>query len=246
MLKSYSRMKIIFSVSSLLLLTFVNSYGDADTTLTHMTGDSLTVKIEVQTPEKSNTTNTFIGFTLDEWKTIGAVIVPLLVLLVTNIVTLVKIRLDSAAAIKKELYVMLLKNKKERLEKFYDPIVALLSINQGVFDSFGPKTFSNEGVDRNVAIELWLEMRKTVIGVNNLKISEIIKGYSHLITDSDTLEGYINFIKHSESYNYFMKSPNEIHNQFRFPADLLENTKSKRKKIIDEIVVIERNLDYKV
>ena len=74
------------------------------------------------------------GLSTAELRVVVAVVIPLLILLISNIVVLIKIRLDSNESIRKELTLVAIGSLKERLEKFYNPLVALLDVNTRIFN----------------------------------------------------------------------------------------------------------------
>lgn len=205
--------------------------------------DTIVIKIEQpKIVENSKVPEKYMGYNLEEWKTFSVVFIPLFVLFITNLVTLGKIRKETKESIRKELILTLIKNKKEQLEKYYDPIIAYLSINESIFNSFGPKSFPDDDIKKEVSANLWLGMRESIIVENNSKISEIIKSFSHLISSNDDLNIYLNFIKHTTSYEHFIKNPSERHSEFPYPSNILETTTKRREEIINEIHSIESNV----
>lgn len=179
---------------------------------------------------------------LDFWKSFAAPIVALLVVLISNIVVLMKIRLDSRAAIRKEMSVSLINLTKERLIKFYDPMVTLLTINRDMFNTFGPKSFPQETHLRIEAVEVWNKIIDEVILPNNKKICELVLQHSHLIDDEDKLADYIEFVKHAKSYDVFRQTRNEIHKNFPYPTALIENTITTRMTIKRRVDNFESNI----
>ena len=83
-------------------------------------------KIIIEVVDKGNDDAT-------SYKTAIAIGIPLIILFVTNIVTLYKIRVESKAAIRNELSMNTINLKKEQLSLFYDPIIALLNTNSEIF-----------------------------------------------------------------------------------------------------------------
>lgn len=237
-------MKKITSILFLLLF-FSFSFGKENPPIIkkEVRNDTIVIKLEQsKVVENNKTVEKYIGLTLEEWRTFAVIFIPLFVLFITNLVTLGKIRKETKESIRKELIITLIKNKKEQLEKYYDPIIAYLSINESIFNSFGPKSFPSDDIKKEVAANLWLGMRESIIVENNSKITEIIKSYSHLISSSDDINIYLNFIKHSTSYEHFIKNPSERHSEFPYPGNILESTIKRRTEIIFEIESIENNL----
>lgn len=165
---------------------------------------------------------------LEYWKVYVPSIVALIVVFISNLVLLLKIRLDSKAAIKKEMSVDFINLTKERLTKFYDPLVILLKINRDVFISLGPITYPEDHTLVNEAAAVWNQMVNDVILPTNNRICELVLQYSYLIDETDDLEIYTNFIKHAKSYEVFRHTPNEIHKKFSYPTDFLERATAAR------------------
>lgn len=237
-------MKLKLIIISLLLF-FSFSHGKEKSIIVkkEIRNDTIVIKIE-QPKMVDNIKNEakYIGVSLEEWKTFAVIFIPLFVLFIINLVTLGKIKKETKESIRKELIITLIKNKREQLEKYYDPIIAYLSINESVFNSFGPKSFPNEEIKKEVAANIWLDMRESIIVENNFKITEIIKSFSHLISSKDDLNIYLNFIKHSTSYQHFVKNPSERHSEFPYPSNILQTTTIRREEIISEIKAIENNV----
>ena len=168
---------------------------------------------------------------LEYWKAYGPPIAALVVVFISNLALLLKIRLDSKAAIKKELSLSFINLTKERLTNFYDPLVVLLKINRDIFDSLGPKSFSEDHNLRNEAAEVWRQLINDVILPTNKRICEVILQYSHLIDETDDLEIYTQFIKHAKSYEVFRNTPNEIHKKFPYPPGFLEKVSVIRSSV---------------
>lgn len=171
-----------------------------------------------------------------------AIGIPLLVLLVTNLVTLWKIRLESKASIKNELGMDSIGKIKEQLSQFYDPIIALLNTNSEIFNGFGPRTFPEDHFAGEEALHIWSLMVNDVILPNNKEITKIIKSYSHLMDKDDDFDLYLRFMKHAASYDAFRNTPNQLHGDFAYPSDLLPNVIKHRKKIVSEMLKLQNEL----
>lgn len=193
-----------------------------------------TVKIEVINRQTQQTVSLY-----------GALIaigVPLLVLLVTNLVTLWKIRLESKAAIKGELGMNSIERIKEQLSLFYDPIIALLYTNSEIFNGFGPRTFPEDHFAGEEALHIWSLMVNDVVLPNNKEVTKTIKSYSHLMSENDDFELYLRFMKHAASYDAFRNTPNQLHGDFAYPTDLLPNVKKHRNNIVRELQKLQLEL----
>lgn len=191
--------------------------------------------------------DTFIfGLSTDELRIIVAVLIPLLVLLISNIIVLWKIRLDSNEAVRKELTILAIKNIKDRLEKFYDPFMALIEINTNIFNSFGYKSYPEEDIRRSEAAQLWDKMAQTIIIPNNDEMIGIVKSNSHLIHKEDNGSLYMQFITHAESYKHFIEFPNEVHNAFKYPMGIEDNVQRFRSILKKELEQIESGIENRI
>lgn len=170
-------------------------------------------------------------------------ITTLVVLLVSNLVVLYKIKKDTKEAIKKEIIITKIRISRECLEKFYDPIYTTLQTNNTIFSKFGPDSFpTDDGYLENEAASIWDEIVKNVILPNNRKICETIRIYSHLILIEDKIDNYINFIVHAESYEHFINFPNSLHKANKFPTNFIASVKEMRGIQLANLIRIENNL----
>ena len=192
------------------------------------------VKIVVTTEKKNHE--------IMSYEVAVAIGIPLIILFVTNIVTLFKIRAESKAAIRNELSMNHIKLKKDQLSLFYDPIIALLNTNSEVFSAFGPKTFPEDPHLGEEALHIWDILVNTVILPNNNEIVTIIKKNTHLLSSEDNFEIYLRFMKHAVSYEAFRDTPNELHGNFRYPKEILPNVKKYRGKVLNDLRAIEMKL----
>lgn len=179
---------------------------------------------------------------LEFWEKFAAPIVALVIVFISNLVVLIKIRLDSKAAIKKELTLQSLNITKERLTKFYDPVIALLIINRDMFITFGPESFPNERSLKIEASTIWNNIIDDVILPNNKRVCEIVLQYSHLIDKSDNIENYLDFVKHANSYSIFRNKRNEIHKNFPYPSQLISKVSVARENVRQKLNSSEANL----
>ncbi len=169
-------------------------------------------------------------------------IIALIVLLITNLVTLLKIRKESSESLKREITIAKINLENDKLKNFYNPIYTLLSTNSDIFVSFGPNSFPIGDDLRSEAAVIWNKMVVNIIIPNNRRIGEIIIHYSHLIHNDDNLSNYLDFLKHLESYEHFVKFPNSIHKGHKYPKDFIANVSEFRSKILNELKEIETKL----
>ena len=169
-------------------------------------------------------------------------IIALFVLFVTNLVVLIKIRLESKEALKREITLTSIKLDKERLELFYDPIFTTLSTNEDIYNSFGPNTFPEDDALRNEASIVWRNMINNIILPNNELIIKVITNKSHLIVKEDNINSYLEFLKHAQSFSHFVKFPNSIHKGYKYNPQFKEHIKNQRENIINKLEGLEKKL----
>jgi hypothetical protein len=160
--------------------------------------------------------------------------VSLIALLVTNLVTLWKIRSDSMASLRREFSLAEWKALKDRLEQFYDPLIALLRINKELFTAFGPNTMRDEQDihTREERARVWKSVIDKSILPNNAKIRDLILSKSHLIDPPSSADEYMKLLTHIVSYEVFRNEPNAMHGQFMFPTSLPALAESQRSELI--------------
>lgn len=179
----------------------------------------------------------------DTWlKTYLPSIIALFVLFVTNIVVLIKIKIESKEVLKRDFTLSSIKLDKERLEYFYDPIFTTLSTNEDIFKNFGPKSFPDDDDLRNEASIVWNSMVEKIIIPNNKLISDTITSKSHLISKTDNLDQYLTFLKHAQSYAHFIEHPNSIHNKYKYDIDFISTVKARRDEIVYNLNELEKTL----
>lgn len=122
---------------------------------------------------------------------------------------------------------------KQSLEEFYTPLVALLSQNGTLFDTFGPRTFPEDSHRRAGSVQVWNELRERIILPNNEAILKLLTKKSHLISTLDCHEQYTALQNHIVMYKIFSASPNEVYNKFKFPSGIVEHAKSQRDYLVD-------------
>jgi hypothetical protein len=167
----------------------------------------------------------------------------LIVLLITNLVTLYKIRKDTSESIKKDIITTKIKIERERLEKFYDPIFTTLKSNASIFNAYGPSTFPKDGgVLETEASQIWKQLVENVIIPNNQKIENVIQQFSHLKNETDNIDFYLEYLVHLESYEHFVKTPNTIHKAFKYPSNFINNVETNRNDIITRLHETEKKL----
>lgn len=228
----------------LLLILSINSYGQKDTLIKPKLlrqisnikecPDTILIK-QIDTNIKSND-----DFDLKVWL---PTFTALIILLITNLVTLYKIRKDTSEAIKKDIITTKIKIERERLEKFYDPIFTTLKSNASIFNAYGPSTFPRDGgVLETEASQVWQKLVENVIIPNNQKIENVIQQFSHLKNTSDNIDMYLEYLVHLESFRHFISNPNTIHKSFKYPTNFITNVETNRNIIITTLQETEKKL----
>ena len=237
-------MKITLINIFLLLILYINSYGQKDTLIKSKLSsqinsrkectDTLFIK-QIDTSTKLNN-----DFDLKVWL---PTFTALIILLITNLVTLYKIRKDTSEAIKKDIITTKIKIEREKLEKFYDPIFTTLKSNSSIFKAYGPSTFPRDsGVLETEASQVWQKLVENVIIPNNQKIENVIQQFSHLKNTADNIDMYLEYLVHLESFRHFISNPNTIHKAFKYPTNFITNVETNRNIIITTLQETEKKL----
>ena len=232
---------------SLLLLISVNIHGQKDSLSISKSNISTISKPNKQLPDtlfikQLDNTNyqSENNFDLKVWL---PTFTALIVLLITNLVTLYKIRKDTSESIKKDIITTKIKIERERLEKFYDPIFTTLKSNASIFNAYGPSSFPRDsGVLETEASQVWQQLVENVIIPNNQKIENVIQQFSHLKNETDNMDFYLEYLVHLESYRHFVKTPNTIHKAFKYPSHFINNVELNRNEIINRLQETEKKL----
>ncbi len=190
-------------------------------------------------------------FTINEktesWKAWLPTSTALIVLLITNLVVLYKIKADTRQAIKKDVIISRVNLAREKLEMLYNPIFTILNINSEMFNSYGPNTFpktvvtAEENALMTEALNTWNKIVEDVIIPNNEKICEIIYKYSHFL-ESEGADKYLDYVIHAKSYKHFIKYPNSLHKKFKYPSDFIVSVANKRQEIFSDLKIREQEL----
>lgn len=168
--------------------------------------------------------------------------IALFVLLVTNVILFIKIRVDARTTLKRELTLQEITKLKERLKQFYDPLVALTAINAAMITKLGRKTFPEDPHLRSEAVAVWNATIQNVVLPTNRKMCDIIREYSHLIDPADNFENYMNFIVHAESYQIFSTKRNQIHHNFQYPEGFDTDLRAVRNRVIQQLEAVENDI----
>lgn len=165
----------------------------------------------------------------------SGILIPLIVVLITNGVVLWKTVKENKLEIKRKFYFDKMDFTQKKLNDFYNPILTLLKTNSDIFNSMGPNTYENmEGLELEEAGELWDNMVRCVILPNNKSIVKIIKEKSYLISTSDSLDIYLDYVKHAESFSLFKKHSYSSHKKFIYPVNIINHVSHERSLLFIE------------
>lgn len=236
--------QIQFMIAILILLFSINIYGQKDSVVKHQNNAAIESHIHSKDTIYFKQIPTIYApnnnLDLKMWL---PTFTALIVLFISNLVTLYKIRRDTTEAIKKDIITTKIKIERERLEKFYDPIYTTLKSNSSIFNSYGPHTFPQDsGILETEAAQVWRKLVENVIIPNNQKIENVIQQFSHLKDNEDNLELYLQYLVHSESYRHFIINPNTLHKAFKYPSSFVGNVEHFRNVIIERLKTTELKL----
>jgi hypothetical protein len=117
-----------------------------------------------------------------------------------------------------------------QLSEFYDPIFSLLSVNKRIFERIGPNSEArwDRSFPEEETAEVWNKLVERVITPNNLKICEMVQTKLYLLSPTDRIDPYMEFITHAYAYQVFREKPYEAYRLFRLPADFFDHVESQR------------------
>ncbi|BCM90830.1 hypothetical protein IAD21_02692 [Abditibacteriota bacterium] len=173
------------------------------------------------------------------WESYAAPLAALVICAISNMVLWRKISADSKAAIRKDLSLQQVGYLRDKLTKFYDPMVALLKLNEDVFASVGPPSYPEDDEKKIEAVEVWEEAILRVVLPTNRKISDLILSYSHFSENAQESELYSRFMSHAISYEIFRSKGNAIHRKFPYPFEILNAVMVSRQKTIVDLSELE-------
>lgn len=168
---------------------------------------------------------------------------PLITLIISSVIIFYKIDRDTKEGIKKEIAIAKIKLERDRLEKFYDPILTLLKANSAIFNAYGPKSVTKDNeYEVKEASDIWEGIVHNVTIPNNTKICDKITDFSHLIIEDDSIDPYLNYLIHAQSFKHFKNSPNSIHKAFKYPTDITAHVNKNRNNLLSKLSSIEEGL----
>jgi hypothetical protein len=172
------------------------------------------------------------------WPLIGAAII----LIIPNAVALWGIFIQTRRQTKSQLLFNQINFISQQLADFYDPLYALLTINNDCFTKLGPNTFPKDPLLADTAGEIWNQIKQKTIIPNNRKIAEIFRTQSHLLSNNDSIEAYKQLIGHIAMYEVFVDMPNEVYKDFTFPKDVTNHLIIARMDLVKELNTIKKGV----
>lgn len=169
-------------------------------------------------------------------------ITSLVVILISNLVVLWKIRLDSKASLKRELTMQKIISLKKSLAEFYNPLFTLTSLLNDLVINFGRASFPDDRDLKTDAEFVWEQIVERVIIPTNRRIANVIEERSYLIDESDELEPYLAFVRHAESYEIFRRKRHESHQKFCYPKELDQHIRDVRQSILQRVMAAEKEI----
>jgi hypothetical protein len=165
------------------------------------------------------------------WPLVGAA----LILVIPNAVALWGIFIETHRQTKSQLLIKQVDLISQQLAEFYDPLFAMLKINEECFSKLGPKTFPKDAIHLESAGEVWNQIKQKVIIPNNHEMANILRTRSHLIASFDSISSYLPLNSHIAMYEIFADSPNEIYKDFTFPVGVTDHVVAIREKLLKQL-----------
>lgn len=163
------------------------------------------------------------------------VIWPVIPIVITSSVAIIVVFLQSRRSFNALLRQRRIDFMSSSLNDFYNPLLALLEINDEIFEKTGPKVFPKEYQQREAAAQVWTEMKKKVLA-NNQEVENILKTKTHLIYRSDSLGSYKTLLIHVAMYETFQKVHTDRYlAEFRFPEDIKDHIFSMQSAVRAEL-----------
>lgn len=162
------------------------------------------------------------------WPLVGAA----LILIIPNAVALCGIFIQTRRQTQSQIHLNQIDFLSEQLAEFYDPLYAILKVNDECFSRHGPHTFTQDPIQLETAGEVWNQLKLRVIIPNNIQIANILRTRSHLIAHNDSINNYLELNDHISMYEIFVDYPNEIYKKYTFPKDVVKHVEETRSKLV--------------
>jgi hypothetical protein len=181
-----------------------------------------------------------------EWiepvKRLGVGTIVLFLLLITNIVVLLRFRSDAKYSFTRDVVHSELKNLNSKIVLFYNPLHAMLSMNEDMHKKFGPDTWPDEGEAREEGMHLWEQIDSSVIWMNNKKILNVLTQHAHFVEDEKEAEVYRKLMVYLVSYFAVLERGIVLAKGYKFPgsvSNVVKNARDfllrKRERLRDEL-----------
>lgn len=165
------------------------------------------------------------------WPLVGAISV----LIITNAFALWRIIVQNRRALLGQLQIKRIEYVSQQLTEFYNPVYTLLLINQHVFEHFGPQSFPEDDIKRQVAAENWNVLKRDVVLPNNADMSIILRTKSHLVSEADDFLNYLDLNNHLHMYKIFSETPTELYEDYRFPEQIVSHVQTQRIELVQKL-----------
>jgi hypothetical protein len=162
------------------------------------------------------------------WPLVGAI----LVLLLTNGISLWKIILQAKESLLGQLRLKRIEFISQQLAEFYNPLYSMMLVNRHIFWHFGPKSFPDDEIYRQTAGENWNMLRERVILPNNRAMASILRDKSHYVSPKDNIAHYLELNNHLNMYEIFSENPTELYRDYQFPKNILEHVENQRNYLV--------------
>lgn len=163
------------------------------------------------------------------WPLIGSVIFST----VTSCITIIVVYLQSSRSFKMLMRQRRLDFLNSSLNDFYNPLLALIEINEEIMKKTGPPSFPSGEIERDAAALVWRETKLKILK-NNSKIENILQDKSHLLGGSDSLGNYKELLIHVAMYETFQNIKTDLYFHFQFPSGIKKHVEGNRNKILAE------------
>lgn len=160
------------------------------------------------------------------WPVVGAVVA----VIISNGVTVLVVYLNAAKSFKALLRERKLALLSSSLNEFYNPLLALIDVNNEIYSETGPPSFPEDEISRSAAGEVWKEMKKKILG-NNEQMESILKTKTHLMSSTDSLESYEALMTHVAMYEVQQRVPTDLYGKCTFPKDVRQHIVDKRTEV---------------
>jgi transcription termination factor NusB len=152
------------------------------------------------------------------------------VVIISNGVTVAVVFLQASKSFGSLLVQRRIDMLSSSLNDFYNPLLALIDVNEEIYNKTGPPAFPEDEISRNAAGLVWREMKKKILA-NNEQIESILKTKTHLMSSTDSLESYDALMLHVAVYEAQQRIPTDLYGAFNFPKGVRQHIIDKRAEV---------------